>query len=68
MTATHYSSSSSRGKLHVVSSSRRQIGRPSRMDMDLSAVAGEKMGWSASIRIEFFREITIPEIRMLTPK
>lgn len=34
---TYYSSSSSRGKLHVVSSSRRQIGRPKRMDMDLSA-------------------------------
>ena len=38
VTATHYSSSSSRGKLHVVSSSRRQIGRPRRMDMDLSAI------------------------------
>lgn len=34
---TYYSSSSSRGKLHVVSSSRRLIGRPRRMDMDLSA-------------------------------
>ena len=36
---THYSSSSSRGKLHVVSSSRRQIGRPRRIDIDLSAVS-----------------------------
>lgn len=38
---THYSSSNSRGKLHVVSSSRRQIGRPNNIDMDLSAI-GEK--------------------------
>ena len=37
--STHYSSSSSRGKLHVVSSSRRQIGRPRRIDIDLSAVS-----------------------------
>ena len=36
---TYYSSSSSRGKLHVVSSSRRQIGRPRRIDIDLSAVS-----------------------------
>ena len=35
---THYSSSSSLGKLHVVSSSRREMGRPSRIDIDLSAV------------------------------
>lgn len=35
---THYSSSTSFGKWSVQSSSLRQIGRPNRMDIDLSAV------------------------------
>ena len=36
--ATYYSSSTSFGKWRVQSSSRKQMGRPRRMDIDLSAV------------------------------
>lgn len=52
---TYYSSSNSRGKLHVVSSSRRHIGRPNNIDMDLSAIGPSRAQVSDSDGIGFWK-------------